>query len=555
MIRSLQIRNIAVIRSADLEFGEGFTALTGETGAGKSIIIDSIGLLLGGRAAREIIRSGEERASVTALFEELPGETLGLLEGFGIECPDSTLLISRTVGADGRSSARVNGQTVTLPMLREITGGIISIHGQHDNARLMQRSSHIGMLDSYAGLSGRLEEYSALYRQYKDTLRELEELRISAADKMRLRDMLGYQINEINSAKLRAGEEEELSAERLRLQNAERIKKQTGFAYRALYGSEKGSVSLLLGRSATAIGGLAGMIEGAAELAARLEGFRYEIEDIALTVRDYSDVGEGDPTARLDKIEGRLELISRLRRKYGADIPAILAHRDEAAGRLESLETSDARAEELTVRLAELEKAARKIASAISDVRREAARRAAREVCDTLAYLDMPGVKFEIRLTSGTALRPDGIDEAEFFIAANPGEPPVPLIKTASGGELSRIMLALKCVLSANDGIPAMIFDEVDAGVSGKTARRVGVKLKSISRLAQVLCVTHSAQIASLADEHLLISKREVEGRAETAVITLDTEGRINEIARILGGINITDKQREAAREMIYEQN
>lgn len=553
MLRSLQIKNIAVIRSAEIEFGGGFSALTGETGAGKSIIIDSINLLLGNRATRELIRTGEDKASVSALFEGLSGETLGLLDKYGIDCPDGTLLLSRTVNSDGRGIARVNGQTVTLPMLREIGSSLISIHGQHDNARLMQKSSHIALLDAYAGLSARLEEYSKIYREYKDTERELDSLKVSTADKMRLRDMLMFQLNEINAAKLRVGEEEELTAERLKLQNAERIKKQTDFAYRALYGGEKVSAALLLERSAAAIGQLSGVIVGADEIAAKLEEFRYEVEDIAQSIRSYSDVGEGDPTARLDKIEGRLELISRLKRKYGVDIAAILAFRDDVAGQLEKLDTSESRAEGLTERLSLLEGRARDAAAEISIIRRDAAARAARAICDELAYLDMPGVKFEIEVTSDKTLRPDGTDDVEFLIAANPGEPPMPLIKTASGGELSRIMLALKCVMSANEGVSAMIFDEVDTGISGKTSRKVGIKLKEISRTAQVLCVTHSAQIASLADEHLLISKSEVDGRAETSVKLLDMPGRIDEIARILGGIDITDKQREAAREMIEE--
>lgn len=553
MLRSLQIRNIAVIREADIEFGGAFSALTGETGAGKSIIIDSICLLLGSRAPRELIRSGESRASVTALFEEVDGESIEELRDMGVECPDDTLLLTRTVSIDGRSSAKVNGQTVTQAMLREIGSRLINIHGQHDNQKLMQKSTHIVMLDAYCENEKLLSEYRELYGKYRELQKELDTLRIDEAEKMRTRDMLAYQINEIDSAKLKRGEEEELESERTRLQNAEKIKKQTDFTYRALYGGEKVSAVMLLEKSATAMTQLSGVIHEASELADRLMNMRYEAEDIALTVRGFSDDGESDPVRRLDKIEGRLDTIGRLRKKYGADIEGILSFRDDAAKRLSAIDNLDERAEELTDEILKCEGELRRLADELSQRRRNGAKCAADSVCAELAYLDMPGVKFLIDVSDSSEFKADGTDNVEFFIAANPGEPPVPLAKTASGGELSRIMLALRCVLSANDGVKTMIFDEVDAGISGKTSRKVGVKLREIARDAQVLCVTHSAQIASIAHEHLLISKAEVEGRAETSVIPLDEEGRICEIARILGGINITEKQKEAAREMIFE--
>lgn len=551
MLRSLQIRNIAVIRSADIEFGGSFTALTGETGAGKSIIIDSISLLLGSRAPRELIRTGEERASVTALFDEPEGAARELLDSYGIPCEDGALLLTRSVSADGRTSARVNGQAVTQTMLREIGKALISIHGQHDNQRLMQKSSHIRLLDAYAGIAGSgLAEYGAVYGELKSARRELEALRGDQAEKNRLRDMLVYQINEIDTVKLKAGEEEELTAERLKLQSAEKIMKQTDFAYRALYGSEKSAVTLLLGRAEAALGQISDVIPQASELAARLESCRYEVEDIAQTLRAFSDF-DGDPSARLDKIEGRLDTITRLERKYGSDIGQIKAFREAAAARLESLDNADERMDELTGKCKALEAKARELASALSERRHICALEAAEKVRQTLGYLDMPGVKFEIEIKPAGQLTPDGTDEVELMIATNPGEKPAPLTKIASGGELSRIMLALKCVLSENDGIGTMIFDEVDAGISGRTSRKVGIKLREISDGAQVLCVTHSAQIASLAGEHLLISKQEQDGRAQTEVRKIDGEERVNEIARILGGINITDKQRDAAREMI----
>ncbi len=550
MLTSLQINNIAVIRSAGVEPGSGFTVLTGETGAGKSIIIDSIALLMGSRAPKELIRSGESRATVSAMFEQVGAPTLELLEGYGILPEDGSVLLSRTVSADGRSTARVNGQSVTQTMLRDIGRTLITIHGQHDNQRLMQKGYHIRLLDAYVGQTEALDGYRAVYDKWREARVELEQLRRDEAEKMRLRDILEYQIKEIDAAKLKDGEEQELSSERLRLQSIEKIKKQTDFAYRALHGSEKGAVTLLLDRAGSALSQIAGVIPEAAELAARLETCRYEVEDIALTARGYADDSDGDPTVRLDKIESRLDTISRLERKYGPDVAAVRAFRADAAARLEALDNSELRAEELSDQIKILEADACRRAEAISEGRRAGALEAAEKVCETLGYLDMPGVKFEIQV-SPCGLCPDGADEVEFMIAANPGEPAVPLAKTASGGELSRVMLALKCVLSENDGIDTMIFDEVDAGISGKTSRKVGVKLSQLAESAQVLCVTHSAQIASLADCHLLISKSEIEGRTETSVRAVEGEERVSEIARILGGINITETQRNAARELM----
>ena len=550
MLTSLQIKNIAVIKEVGIELGDAFTVLTGETGAGKSIIIDSICLLMGSRAPRELIRSGETRATVSAMFEGVSDNTRQLLESYGIFDEEGSVLLSRSVSADGRSTARVNGQSVTQTMLREIGRTLITIHGQHDNQRLMQKSYHIRLLDAYADVAAELEQYREVYDKGRAARSELEQLRRDEAEKMRLRDVLEYQIKEIDAAKLKSGEQEELAAERLRLQSIEKIKKQTDFAYRALHGSEKGAATLLLDRAGAALSQIAGVIPEAAELAARLESCRYEIEDIAMTARGYADDSDGDLTARLDKIESRLDTITKIERKYGADVAAVKAFRDDAAARLDAIDNMDARVEELQAQIKTLEAEARRRADKISARRRLSAANAALRVCETLEYLDMPGVKFEI------AVRPcelcaDGADEVEFMLAANPGEPSVPLAKTASGGELSRVMLALKCVLSENDGIDTMIFDEVDAGISGKTSRKVGIKLSELARSAQVLCVTHSAQIASLADDHLFISKSEVDGRTETAVRTIVGDERVGEIARILGGINVTEIQRDAARELM----
>lgn len=550
MLTSLHIENAAVIKVADIDFEQGFMVLSGETGAGKSIVIDSIHLLSGSRLSRDMIRTGEDTLLVSAVFTDCRREAIELLDSYGIAC-DGSVMVTRTLSRDGKSTIKINGRTATQGLLRELCRLLINIHGQNENQRLMQKSAQIEILDSYAENGELRAAYAKVYRELTDTQNKLAELDGNTAEKLRMRDMLRYQIEEIAAARLKKGEEEALEAESRRLSSMEKIHAQTSLAYRALYGSEK-SASVLLERAASALEKVGDILPEMAESAKRLTEFRYEIEDIADTVQRYAESDE-DPTTRLNKIEGRLGLISKLKRKYGADVGEILAFRERAQAELDSIENADVIREDLEKACRALETEARALALNIHEKRRVAALDVNARVSETLAFLDMPKVRFSIALTESEKLRPDGGDMVEFLISANAGEELAPLEKIASGGELSRIMLALKSVLSDKDGVATVIFDEVDAGISGKTSRKVGIKLREIARQIQVICVTHSAQIASLADTHFLISKSDETGRTETKIEELDGEGRIAEVARILGGIDVTENQRAVAIEMIEE--
>ena len=552
MLRSLHIENIAVIRRADLDLKDGFTVLTGETGAGKSMIIDSLNLLLGNRVSKEIIRSGEHSAVVSAVFEEISDETCTLLSEMGLSCEDRCLMLQRTLNADGRSQTRINGQSVTQAMQKEIAGQLISIHGQSDHQRLLQKNAHRMLLDAYAKPEKEREQYNTLYRELREHQKKLDAVSQNEAEKARLLEMLKYQIEDIDAMRLKDGEEEKLIRERDRLANAEQINKQIRMSYRALRGGEKGSAYDLIRRAQNALYTLDGLIEGVDALADRLETAASEIEDVAETLLGYSEDDNEDPTAKIDRIEGRLEGISKLKRKYGGSIAEILAFRAHAAQQLAELELSDEKRELLEKQVNQLLQETHVAAEKLTKKRVAAAREVVTQVTESLTFLDMPKVRFEVSIIP-SELSESGADDVEFLIATNPGEPLLPMVKIASGGELSRIMLALRSVINDRDGASTVVFDEVDTGVSGKTSRKIGIKLMESAKNVQVLCVTHSAQIASLADTHFRIQKQERDGRAETDVIELNLDDRVEEIARILGGIEITNAQRDAAREMIEE--
>ncbi len=552
MLNSLHIENVAVIRRADVDFGDGLSVLTGETGAGKSMIIDSINLLLGNRVSREILRSGEQRAIVSAVFDRLSQSTVRTLEELGFPCEDGTLMLQRTLSADGRSQTRLNGQVITQALQRIVTPMLISIHGQMDSHKLLQKNTHLELLDAYTRPDAEREAYQAAYKAYRAAQKELDSLSGNEAEKLRLQEMLKFQIDDIDACKLREGEEEELIRRRDRLLNLEKINRQAELAYRYLSGGEKSNAAELLRRAQAAILSLADAVEGASELADRLAEAESEIVDIAEHVVGFLDEENEDPTAMIDRIEGRLEKISRLKRKYGSSVTEVLAFRKKAADELDALDLSGERREQLEKECKQLREKAEQLARVLGEKRREAAKRVTVEVIEALRFLDMPKVQFEVALTAAE-LSETGADAAEFLIATNPGEPLQPLVRIASGGELSRIMLALRSVLDDRDGATTVIFDEIDTGVSGKTSRKIGLKLRETASRSQVLCVTHSAQIASLADVHYLITKTERDGRSETDVVELDEESRVEEIARILGGIEVTDLQRTAAREMISE--
>lgn len=552
MLTSLQIENVAVIRRVNVEFHAGFSALTGETGAGKSLLIDSLNLLLGNRVSRELIRTGESKATVSAVFESLSEPLLFALSEMGISCEDGILLLQKILFADGKSQTRMNGQIVTQAMQRKIAGMLVSIHGQSDSQKLLQKSGHLALVDSYCKPDAELCAYREVYHAYRAVEAKLAALSADASETLRRKEMLRYQIADIDALKLREGEEEAAEKERDRLLNLEKLNQNADLAYRALTGGEKINAAALVHRAESAVSALSGIVDGAEDLADRLARVESELTDISETVQSFADHDTADPTARIDRLEARLEAISKLKRKYGATISEVLAFRNRAAEELELIDGSDDRREELEIECKRLQKETESLAGILHEKRKTAVREITAKVTETLGFLDMPKVRFDIAL-SPCEPNENGTDEAEFLIASNPGEPLLPMTKIASGGELSRIMLAIRSVINDRDGAETVVFDEIDTGISGKTSRKIGIKLLQTAKTAQVLCVTHSAQIASLADTHYLVSKTEREGRSETDVRELDDDARVEEIARILGGIQITEAQREAAREMIAE--
>lgn len=559
MLLSLHIENVAVIKSVDIDFSRGFMAMTGETGAGKSIILDSIGLLLGNKADRELIRYGEPQASVSGLFADLSENALADLADAGISADDDGCVhILRVVSADGKSSIKVNGRSVSLTVLRSITRSLISIHGQSDTGALLDPARHLELVDTYATNDTLLGEYRVIYTELEGVRGEIENIAKKESERERLKEILAYQIADIDALALHDGEEEELVDRKVKIKNSEKITKNCEFVYKALKGSDKGSVAFLLSRSVTALGQLASMIPDLEGCSDELSEMMYRVDDIAETVRDQLDTLDGDPEEKLNEIESRLDKISKLKRKYGLTVKDILEFRDRAKNELDTLENSEQLLTELGKKEEELYKKALAIADRLHKIRVKAAGELEIKVKETLEFLDMPKVVFFASIKEDfkegrKLLNRNGSDSLEFFISANRGADAQSLSKVASGGELARVMLALKSVIADKDGIATMIFDEIDSGVSGKTARKIGIKMRDLSKNAQVFCVTHSAQIASLADVHLLISKSDVTGVTETAVTPLDYDGRVSELSRILGGINVTASQREAAIDMLRE--
>ena len=553
MLLALHIENVAVVKSLDIDFSCGMTVLSGETGAGKSIILDSLGLLLGARADRELIRNGEERAEVSAVFGNLQGSAIDVISELGFDVRDGSVMISRTVNTAG-STARINGRAVTLSVLREVSGVLFNIHGQNDNQQLLDPINHVGILDAYARNSELRREYSEIYRQILHKRNEIDSLKRDRREQERLSEMLRFQIADIDSAKLKRGEEEVLEQTVTRLRSMEQIIKCCTFVQKALEGSEKTRGAIYLTeRAAAAMDNVSDALPEAEKISERLNDIKYELEDIAEGMSALYDFGGDDPAKELDRAEARLHTISRLKKKYGSSVEEILDFKAGAAARLSDIENADNRAEELSDELASLETKANALAKELSERRRKTSRELTKKITETLAFLDMPKVQFDVGIEKTEDFCAAGRDKVEFLISTNPGEPLMPMAKIASGGELARIMLSLKNEINICDGIDTVVFDEIDTGISGKTSRKVGIKLKEISEKTQVICVTHSAQIASMAHNHFHISKTEVDGRAETRLRLLDKEGRETEIARILGGIEITEAQRSAAREMIAD--
>ncbi|MBO7296452.1 MAG: DNA repair protein RecN [Clostridia bacterium] len=556
MLRCLHIENIAVVACADVTFESGFCVMTGQTGAGKSVIVDSIGLVCGAKGDRELVRSGQSTACVTAHFTELADAHIKALDALGIACEDREVVLQRTLSADGKSTARINGRTATLGMLREASAHLISIHGQDDNRLLSDLAYHMEMLDAYAALGEQRAAYAELYAAYRALCEKRDALIRDAGERLRTVEMLTYQINDIASLKLKAGEEEALIEKRNKLQNTEKVQKQVRFSTKLLTDAgSNGSVSYLLERSAASMNALAAYVADAAEVGEELIDLSYRVKDLSDRIAAYAEELDDDPVAMLDKIEDRLEAISKLKRKYGGSVDAVLAFLENAKARLEEIEGSDELCEQYDAQIAEIHASAMNLALQMSEKRERAAEKAAGQITEQLSYLDMAGVRFRIAVARERELGAAGIDRVEFMIATNPGEPLSSMVRIASGGELSRIMLAIKCVMNQKDGVPTTIFDEVDTGISGKTSRKIGIRLSDMAQKQQIICITHSAQVASLGDQHLHIRKEERDGRAFTSVAELTGEERVAEVARILGGIKVTEAQMQAARDMLQSKD
>ena len=556
MLRNLHIENIAVISCADIVFDGRFCVMTGQTGAGKSVIVDSIMLVCGAKGDRELVRSGQSTACVTAHFAELSDAAAKALDALGIACDDKEVVLQRTLSADGKSTARINGRTATLGMLREASTHLISIHGQDDNRLLADLAYHMDMLDAYADIDAQKSAYAEQYGAWRALCEKRDALIRDAGERLRMVEMLTYQINDISALKLKAGEEEALIEKRNKLQNTEKVQKQVRFSTKLLTDAgSNGSVSYLLERSAASMNALAAYVADAAEVGEELIDLSYRVKDLSDRIAAYAEDLDDDPVTMLDKIEDRLEAISKLKRKYGGSVDAVLAFLENAKARLAEIEGSDELCEQYDAQIADIHAKAMEIALQMSETRAKAAEKAAKQIAEQLSYLDMAGVRFRIAVVREKELGAGGIDRVEFMIATNPGEPLASMVRIASGGELSRIMLAIKCVMNQKDGVPTTIFDEVDTGISGKTSRKIGIRLSDMAARQQIICITHSAQVASLGDQHLHIYKEEKDGRAFTSVAELTGEGRVAEVARILGGIKVTEAQMQAARDMLLSKD
>ena len=549
MLAQLFIRNIAVIEKASIDLEKGFTVLTGETGAGKSIIIDAIHAVLGERTSKELVRTGTDSASVSALFTGLDEDTLSLLDQLSLPREeDGSLLIQRDIRLEGRSTCKINGAPATVSMLKQLGPRLVTIHGQHESYELLSPEVHMEYLDSFAGLESLLAEYQAAYRTLRETQRQLEALQADEGEKARLSDLLHYQIDEIEAANVRVGEREELEAQRELIRNSEKIASALELLRGLLSGDEE-SEGLLAGisQAAAQAGRVAAYLPELAEASQKLQEAGYLLEDVDAIL--HGTAVDFDPALQ-ESIEERLDLLYKLGLKYGGSAEKILEYLEDCRTRLHQIEFSDEERERLEAQYETQKTAAIALAKELSEQRKAASKQFISQVKGELAFLNMPGIAFETEIQR-VPLYHMGCDKLQFLVSANKGEPPKPMSKIASGGELSRIMLAIKTVLSGKDKVDTLIFDEVDTGISGAAANKVGQKLKQVSQNRQVLCITHLAQIAALADHHFLISKH-VEGeRTYTQVQGLDFEGRKREVARIIGGDQVTDLQLEMAGEML----
>lgn len=549
MLSSLQIENVAVIQKAEVHFKPGLNVLTGETGAGKSILIDSINAILGNRTSKDLVRTGASKAVIRAAFEQVPDAVLNSLEKAGYERSDA-LMLSREITAEGKSTCRINGMPATASVLRELCGGLININGQHDSVGLLNPERHLGILDDYAQNDAEFQEYYVLYRELVRIKRELDAMITDEAEKQRKIDLLSYQVQEIEDAGLTAGEEQTLESRRKILANASAIRDKIAQSYALLSGDDESSGAVdLLGEASHAIDTAAQLDDALAAASSQLLDLYYNAKDVAADLIGRLDSYDTND-AELDEIEQRLDLIYKLKRKYGDTVEDVIEFGQNAREELERIQSSQERHDHLQAEKRRLYALAREKAEALTQTRLNAFEALSKRISGTLDFLNMPGVRMTLRHTRGP-LASHGQDSIEFYISTNPGEAPKPLAKIASGGELSRITLAIKNAMADKDAVPTVIYDEIDSGVSGKAAGRIGEVLRQSAQGHQILCITHTAQIAALADCHLLIQKNVANDRTYTEIHPLDEEGRVEALARLISGDHVTDISRANAREML----
>ena len=551
MLSSLQIENVAVIQKAEVHFEPGLNVLTGETGAGKSILIDSINAILGNRTSKDLVRTGAAKAVIRAAFEQVPSAVLDKLEQSGYERSEA-LLLSREITAEGKSSCRINGMPATAAVLRDLCGGLININGQHDSVGLLNPAHHLGILDDYAQNRTVFQEYYALYRELVRVKRELDALITDEAEKQRKIDLLQYQVQEIEDAGLTAGEEQMLENRRKVLSNASAIRDRLAQSYALLSGSDDAAGAVdLLGEASNAVDAAAQLDPALAAAAGQLLDLYYNAKDVAADLIGRLDAYDTND-AELDEVEQRLDLLYRLKRKYGSTVEDVIAFGQKAREELDNIQHSQQRHDALQAEKLRLYAKAREKAEALTQTRLKAFEELNTRISGTLDFLNMPGVRMTLRHTRGP-LASHGQDSIEFYISTNPGEAPKPLAKIASGGELSRITLAIKNAMADKDAVPTVIYDEIDSGVSGKAAGRIGEVLRQSAQGHQILCITHTAQIAALADCHLLIQKNVSNERTYTEIHPLDENGRVEALARLISGDHVTELSRANAREMLQE--
>lgn len=549
MLSCLQIENVAVIQKAEVHFQPGLNVLTGETGAGKSILIDSINAILGNRTSKDLVRTGASKAVIRASFAQIPDVVLDKLEAAGYE-RSAELLLSREITAEGKSSCRINGMPTTAAVLRELCGGLININGQHDSVGLLNPAHHLSILDDYAQNAKLYQEYYVLYRSLVKVKKELDAMITDEAEKQRRIDLLSYQVQEIEEAGLTAGEEQTLEARRKVLANASTIRDRVAKAHALLSGDDDtpGAVDLL-GEASNAMDTAAQLDESLSGVSGTLMDLYYSAKDAAAELIDRLDAYDTND-AELDEIEQRLDLLYRLKRKYGDTVEDIIAFGQKAREELEQIQFSEQRHDQLQAEKLRLYGLAREKAEALTQTRLKAFDELNARITDTLQFLNMPGVRMTLHHARGP-LASHGQDSVEFYISTNAGEAPKPLARIVSGGELSRITLAIKNALADRDAVPTVIYDEIDSGVSGKAAGRIGEVLRQSAQGHQILCITHTAQIAALADCHLLIQKNVTNDRTYTEIHPLDTEGRVEALARLISGDHVTELSRANAREML----